>query len=157
MDEIKAQIALNQDNSLEQTAMVEIKRWIAAFEDLSKSSKELIKAAQAQRDYANTWLDANRKLAKQGAEARIKYEQAKMESAQAEVEVATDKPQQQRHNHHQDRGGARPKVHRRLSFQEEHKKTGIVGTAGPGGTGSGQGGPQSGYFHHDLSRGRGWC
>ncbi|WP_027184437.1 efflux RND transporter periplasmic adaptor subunit [Desulfovibrio inopinatus] len=88
-ERLNAEIAVNQNMSLEKTALIEAGSLIESMVKTSEAAHEMVKAKQAQVDYSAWWLNAIGTLRKQQAVADEKYQEARKEKAQAVVDLST--------------------------------------------------------------------
>lgn len=91
LDRIDAEIAVNQNLGLEDTAMAEAKDWVGALTTTAQAADEIIKANEASKDFTDWWLKAVKTLKIEGAMADEKLRRAQMDEAKAGVDLATSK------------------------------------------------------------------
>lgn len=91
LDRIDAEIAVNQNLGLENTAMAEAKDWVGALTTTAQAADEIIKANEANKDFTDWWLKAVKALKMEGAMADEKLRRAQMDEAKAAVDLATSK------------------------------------------------------------------
>ncbi len=91
LDRIDAEISVNQNLGLENTAMAEAKDWVGALTTTAQAADEIIKANEANKDFTDWWLKAVKALKMEGAMADEKLRRAQMDEAKAAVDLATSK------------------------------------------------------------------
>ncbi len=87
---VRAEIALNKNNALENTAMTESAGWISAINDVHKASQAKVMASEAQLKYTSWWLDSVKQVEAVGAVAQQQLREAQTDYAKANVDVASD-------------------------------------------------------------------
>ncbi len=86
---IEAQIAVNAYDKIENTALVESKKLIAALNATGKASNELVRTNEAEQKYAGWLVEMEEKLVKQRASSKEKLQRAQRDYGQAESQVAS--------------------------------------------------------------------
>ena len=87
--EIEAQIAVNAYDKIENTALVESKKLIAALDATGKASNALVRTNEAEQKYARWLVEMEEKLVKQRASSKEKLQRAQRDYGQAESQVAS--------------------------------------------------------------------
>ena len=87
--EIQAQIEVNAYNKIEDTALVESKKLIAALDATGKASNELVRTNEAELKYADWLVKMEEKLVRQRASSKDKLERARRDYGQAESQLAS--------------------------------------------------------------------
>ena len=91
LDRIDAEITVNENLSLETTALAEAKDWVGALTTMAQAADEVIKANEASKEFTDWWLKAVKALKMEGAMADEKLRRAQMDEAKANVDLATSK------------------------------------------------------------------
>jgi HlyD family secretion protein len=86
---IQAQIAITEDDEIENTSLVESKKVSAAMEAAGKASNELVKTNEAELKYSEWNLGMEKKLVKQQATSKQNMRKAQREYGQAQSAVAS--------------------------------------------------------------------
>ena len=90
VDEIQGEIALNKDNNIEQTMLVELGHWMKAMDDTVSAAKALVTASAARVKFSDWELKATRKAKRGGAVSGERWMAAQRDHTEATVELAKD-------------------------------------------------------------------
>lgn len=89
VSEIEARIAVNAYDKIENTALVESKKLIAALDATGKASDELVKTNITELKYSKWRVEMEEKLVKQRASSKEKLQRAQRDYGQADSQVAS--------------------------------------------------------------------
>jgi HlyD family secretion protein len=89
VSEIEAQMVINAYDKIEDTALVESKKLIAALNATGKASDELVKTNEAELKYSRWRVEMEEKLVEERASSKEKLQRAQRDYGQSESQVAS--------------------------------------------------------------------